>query len=123
MTRDYILHVPANYDTSNSVAAPLLLDYHGWTGSAQFQIDNVPWTQLADTEGFIYVSMEGMSDVQGGGRYGSWNVSATEGPLGLTCDTSLGNDILIYINLITMRTLCKSFLKNIYHFSTVRTFY
>ena len=30
-----------------------------------------------------------MSDVVGGGDYGSWNVSKTEGPLGLTCDPQL----------------------------------
>ena len=33
--------------------------------------------------------MDGMSDVVGGGDYGSWNVSKTEGPLGLTCDPQL----------------------------------
>ena len=31
------LHLPAQYDTSNSVAVPLLLDFHGWTGTAHDQ--------------------------------------------------------------------------------------
>ena len=53
VSRDYILHLPANFDTSNSLALPLVLDYHGWTGSADNQVDNVPWAELADTEGFL----------------------------------------------------------------------
>ena len=31
------LHLPAQYNTSNSVAVPLLLDFHGWTGTAHDQ--------------------------------------------------------------------------------------
>ena len=96
VSRDYILHIPANFDTSNTVALPLVLDYHGWTGSADDQVNSVPWAQLADTEGFLYVSMDGMSDVHGGGSHGSWNVSATQGPLGPTCDTSLVGDYPCY---------------------------
>ena len=50
VTRDYVLHVPANYDHSNNVPVPLVLDYHGWTGSADNQIQNVPWTSVADAD-------------------------------------------------------------------------
>ena len=89
--RDYSLHLPAQYDTSNTQALPLVLDYHGWTGSASQQMSGFYWSQVAyeDEAGFIYVAMDGMSDVVGGGNYGSWNVSRTEGPLGLTCDPPL----------------------------------
>ena len=44
--------------------------------------------------GFIFIAMDGMSDVVGGGDYGSWNVSKTEGPLGLTCDPQLVGVVL-----------------------------
>lgn len=87
--RDYVVHLPASYDHSNAQATPLLLDYHGWTRSADIQMDLVPWSPLSDSEGFIFVSMDGMNDVAGGGDYGSWNVSATSGPLGMTCDPGL----------------------------------
>ena len=89
--RDYSLHLPVQYDTDNTQAVPLVLDYHGWTGSASQQMSAFYWSQVADEDetGFIYVAMDGMSDVVGGGNYGSWNVSRTEGPLGLTCDPPL----------------------------------
>ena len=89
--REFWLHLPAHYDPSNTVAVPLVLDYHGWTGSASQQMSGFYWSQVADEDeaGFIYVAMDGMSDVVGGGNYGSWNVSRTEGPLGLTCDPPL----------------------------------
>ena len=90
--RDYILHVPANFDPDNNVAVPLVLDYHWWGGSAASHISRVPWSKLADTEGFLYVAMDGMSD----GSYGSWNVSATQGPLGLTCDPTVAEHTQCY---------------------------
>ena len=96
--RDFVLHLPASYDPANSLATPLLLDYHGWTRSADIQMDLVPWSQVSDSEagGFIFVSMDGMNDAIGGGDYGSWNVSATEGPLGLTCDPALSGSYPCY---------------------------
>lgn len=98
VTRAYILHLPANYDQSNNVAVPLLLDYHGWTDNAVEQMEIAPWAEVADEDetGFIYVAMDGMSDIKGEGVYGSWNVSATLGPIGLTCDPKLVGDYPCY---------------------------
>ena len=61
LTRSYALHLPAHYDTSNTVATPLVLDYHGWSGTAHDQMVNMPWRDVADVDpqGFIYVTMEG----------------------------------------------------------------
>ena len=75
--REYNLHLPAHYDTSNTVPVPLVLDYHGWTGTAHDQMVNMPWRDVADLDktGFIYISLQGMNDVPDGGFYGSWNVS------------------------------------------------
>ena len=88
VSREFILHLPAQYDLSNSRPVPLLLDYHWWGGSASSQVSNYPWPSVADQdqEGFIYVALQGMADVEDGGWQGSWNVSRTDGPLGLTCD-------------------------------------
>ena len=81
MTRVYSLHLPSKYDPSNSVATPLVLDYHGWSGTAHDQMTSMPWRDVADVDSspFIYVAMEGMNDVVEGGWWGSWNVSSTEG--------------------------------------------
>ena len=77
VTREYLLHLPAHYDTSNNVPVPMMMDFHGWTRSAHDQMANMHWRDVADMdqEGFIYVAMQGMNDVEGGGDYGSWNVS------------------------------------------------
>ena len=94
ITREYALHLPAHYDVSNNVAVPLLLDYHGWTGNAHDQMVHMPWRDVADLDqpGFIYVTMQGMNDVLGGGSYSSWNVSKSSGPLGPVCNPSLHQD-------------------------------
>ena len=111
VTRSYILHLPASYNPANTAATPLLLDYHGYTASANLQLLLFPWRQVADRDetggvecqrmrpqsshhlhmsGFIYVAMDGMSDVpEGGRRHGSWNCSSSSGPLGPTCDLSV----------------------------------
>merc|ERR1719411_395689 len=74
-----------------------MMDYHGWTGTAHDQMVNMPWRDLADTDTdpFILVTMEGMNDVDKG-HYNSWNVSESDGPLGLTCDPSLHFDYPCY---------------------------
>jgi len=96
--REYALHLPAHYDPSNTVPVPLVLDYHGWTGTAHDQMVNMPWRDVADLDetGFIYIALQGMNDVPNGGFYGSWNVSRTDGPLGLPCDPELHSDYPYY---------------------------
>ena len=32
--RNYLLHVPLHFNRTNDVAVPLVLDYHGWYGTA-----------------------------------------------------------------------------------------
>ena len=34
LERNYLLHVPLHYKRTNDVAVPLVLDYHGWYGTA-----------------------------------------------------------------------------------------
>ena len=50
VTRSYILHLPASYNPANTAATPLLLDYHGYTASANLQLLLFPWRQVADRD-------------------------------------------------------------------------
>ena len=50
VTRDYILHLPRNYDPSNNAAVPILLDYHGYTANALIQLALLPWSKVADMD-------------------------------------------------------------------------
>ena len=61
----------------------LCQDYHGWGGTAHSQMVNMPWRDLADTDPFILVTMEGMNDVDRG-HWNSWNVSESEVMYGQT---------------------------------------
>ena len=36
--REYLLHLPTHYKTTNDVAISLVLDFHGWTGTAGTQL-------------------------------------------------------------------------------------
>jgi len=90
VSRHYVVHVPTHYNTANDVPVPLLVDFHGWGGTAQDQMKSVPWKSVADKdpEGFIVVTAKGMDDNPAGGWWGSWNCSSDTGPLGKTCDKS-----------------------------------
>ena len=50
VTRSYILHLPAHYDTTNTRPTPLMLDYHGWSGTAHSDMVNMPWRDVADMD-------------------------------------------------------------------------
>ena len=60
VSRSFLLHLPARYDTSNGVKVPLVLDFHCSSCTADFQMSS-PWPQVADEdqEGFVYVALEG----------------------------------------------------------------
>ena len=98
VVREYSLHLPAHYHLTNTNPVPLVMDYHGWTGTIHDQMTNMPWRDVADMDqtGFIYVAMGGMNDVTDGGSWGSWNVSRDVGPLGKTCEPSLHSDFPCY---------------------------
>ena len=58
--RMYLLYLPTNYDLVQSV--PLLLDFHGFTMTADEQRLYSQWDVLAEEEGFIAVFPEGVPD-------------------------------------------------------------
>ena len=37
--RNYLIHLPTHYQRTNDVAVPLVLDYHGWTGTAGMTVN------------------------------------------------------------------------------------
>ena len=62
VSRSFLLHLPARYETSNRASVPLVVDFHCRTCSATSQM-NSAWPQVADQdqEGFVYVAVEGGS--------------------------------------------------------------
>ena len=60
VTREFYLHLPAQYQVTNTQPVPLLLDYHWWGGSASSQLSDYPWPLLADTDStpFIYLALQ-----------------------------------------------------------------
>jgi len=92
--REYVLHLPEHYETSNEKEVSLILDYHGWSGTAEMQEFKGSLNDVADEqedETFIIVHMEGGGyddygdKVSGAGGGGSWNCTRTDGPYGPPC--------------------------------------
>ena len=46
--RNYIIQIPKGFDNNSPV--PMVLDLHGWTGSAQSQTHQSSWKQLGNDE-------------------------------------------------------------------------
>jgi len=68
LARTYILRVPKNYDGKTNL--PLVVLFHGWTGSAEDVEANTGFGDKADREGFILAIPNGTEGV--GGLRG-WN--------------------------------------------------
>jgi polyhydroxybutyrate depolymerase len=67
--RQYILYVPASY--SPGTAAPLVLNFHGYTSNALEQMFYGDFRPIADTAGFLIVHPMGTVDILGNTH---WNV-------------------------------------------------
>ena len=57
LERTYLLYVPASFDASGS--APLMLNFHGFSGTAQGQLAYADMRPLADAEGFLLAYPQG----------------------------------------------------------------
>lgn len=66
--RRFLLHVPASFDGTHGV--PLVIDIHGYGGTAEFQRSSSGWLAKSDEEGFLLVHPEGRIDSTGSR---SWN--------------------------------------------------
>lgn len=67
--RAYILYVPASYQSDN--AAPLVLNFHGYTSNNLEQMFYGDFRPIADTAGFLVVHPMGTTDALGNPH---WNV-------------------------------------------------
>ena len=78
MSRSYLLHLPLHFPLSNSLALPLVLDYHGWGGTARSQEEDSQFSAVADEQeeeegGFLLATGQGMGDVRGAGGQEAWS--------------------------------------------------
>ena len=81
--RSFIQYLPESYN--GDLAVPLVLDFHGWTSSAQSQMETESQLHiLAEEFGFIVVFVDGVPDSPSGWR--SWNINDEAGPYGDVCD-------------------------------------
>jgi len=69
--REYLVYLPSSY--SNLEETPLVLDFHGWSGSAAGHIQDSKWDQVAEEEGLIIAVPDGIPDSESGIR--TWNVT------------------------------------------------
>jgi len=61
--REYILYIPGSY--SPDTAVPLVINLHGYTSSAQSQMESGDFRSIADTAGFLIVHPLGTDDILG----------------------------------------------------------
>jgi polyhydroxybutyrate depolymerase len=94
-TRTYLLYVPAGYDGSEDW--PLILDYHGFTGTSEDQVYVGQWEAIADTAHFLVAFPQGLSvfdpldEIDGLG----WNIT---GGLADHDDIAFTSDLIDRIN-------------------------
>ena len=48
--RNFMLHLPASYDPSNSLATPLVLDFPPYMTGAAWEMSSKYWKQVADQD-------------------------------------------------------------------------
>jgi polyhydroxybutyrate depolymerase len=67
-SRSYVLHVPSAYDGTKAV--PLVIDFHGLSGSGQQERSSSPYPAVTDPDGVIMAFPTGLSGPSGS----AWNV-------------------------------------------------
>ena len=80
--RNYIIHIPSNYDAEEPI--PLVLALHGGGGNSENMQDKTGFNQLANEEGFIVVYPDGTGRLRN--RLLTWNS-------GHCCGFAFKNDI------------------------------
>lgn len=86
--RTYRLHIPVGFDNT---LTPVVLDFHGFTSSANDQVSISGFETLADTEGFIVVSPFGSVAPLAGQTY--WNTT-TDDDVGTVDDVAFVDELL-----------------------------
>ncbi len=82
LDREYRLHLPVGYQPDDAV--PLVLSFHGYTGSAQSsELEITGLSDHADEHGYVVVYPQSTSFQAGGYEITSWNDLSCHGPPGL----------------------------------------
>ncbi len=87
--RSFVLHLPAGYSPDNDVSTPIVLDFHGFSGTGESGGYSGGLDDVSDEDpdgGFFVVHGNGCGETSFPGRFiASWNCSRTDGPLGPPC--------------------------------------
>lgn len=67
--REYLLYIPESYD--ESVSMPVMLNFHGFGGTAERHLQNADMRSLSESKGFILIYPQGTLL----GNYPHWNPS------------------------------------------------
>ena len=102
VNREYLLHIPENYDSNNS--HPIVFNFHGYGGTATDHMYSADLRSIADTAGFILVYPQGLP-LDGSPH---WNVAENGGDNKSNSDdfgfvTSLINELQSEYNVDTNR--------------------
>ena len=68
--REYLLHIPENYDLS--ISHPIVFNFHGFGGTATDQMYSADFRSISDTAGFILVYPQGLALDEGSPH---WNIA------------------------------------------------
>eukprot|EP00948_MAST-09A_sp_MAST-9A-sp1_P001852 g1852.t1 len=110
---DYLNATDLGSDGNPNGPKPLVLSFHGWTGTGAGEEHNTGWSKLANRENFFVVYPNGMNDIRTDDdpnrkpeNYGSWNTIGSIGSTKAepTC-TSTHYDIPCYKSC-ARRNLC-----------------
>jgi polyhydroxybutyrate depolymerase len=99
-TRSYLVCVPSSY--SASTAFPVVVNFHGWGDTAQFDVVEAQVWAAVEEDGAaraIVVHPQGYADNTVRGSWGSWHVNGTAespGPAGPTCTVAGGSSDYCY---------------------------
>ena len=102
VNREYLLHIPENYDPNNS--HPIVFNFHGYGGTATDHMYSADLRSIADTAGFILVYPQGL--LLDGSPH--WNIAENGGDNKSNSDdfgfvTSLINELQLEYNVDTNR--------------------
>ena len=102
VNREYLLHIPENYDPNNS--HPIVFNFHGYGGTATDHMYSADLRSIADTAGFILVYPQGLP-LDGSPH---WNIAENGGDNKSNSDdfgfvTSLINELQSEYNVDTDR--------------------
>ena len=73
LEREYLLHIPENYDSS--ISHPIVFNFHGFGGTATNHMYSADFRPISDTAGFILVYPQGLPLDDGSPH---WNIAENE---------------------------------------------